>query len=403
MNPQDIKASFEARQKAVHALRELGDETRGREMTGEEQEIFDRQNADIDALDTSIKEGLRQLEREAESAKALDEFRSYGDLSIIPDSAKTDDGSVDEGELFRKLANNEIRSFESFASEKRDLTKGTNSEGGFTVESTMYDRIMAKLEASSQILGAGVTIVNTTSGEDLLVPKTTTNAAGALVAEGAGYAEADPVFAQVTLGAYKYGNLIQVSEELLADSAFDIAGFLADTGGAGIGRAFAQDVAAGSGSSRPKGIAEATTSFGTSASATTITAANIFEVWSTMPTQYRNPETKWIMSPGAEKLIRLLVDSNGQYIWQPGLTAGPPANLVGYDVVVDSYIDAPTSGKKALLFCHMPSFFVRIAGGVEVATSSDYAFNAGLVTYRFTMRADCDGIDDNGLGRLTQA
>ena len=109
------------------------------------------------------------------------------------------------------------------------------------------------------------------------------------------------------------------------------------------------------------------------------------------------------MSPGAEKLIRLLVDSNGQYIWQPGLTAGTPANLVGYDVVVDSSIDAPTSGKKALLFCHMPSFFVRIAGGVEVATSSDYAFNAGLVTYRFTMRADCDGIDDNGLGRLTQA
>jgi len=267
----------------------------------------------------------------------------------------------------------------------------------------MYDRIVAKLETSSQILGAGVTVINTTGGEDLLIPKTTTNAAGALVAEGAGYAEADAVFAQVVLGAFKYGNLIQVSEELIADSAFDIAGFLADTGGAGIGRAFAADVAAGSGSSRPKGIANACTSFGTSASATTITAANVFEIWGTMGTQYRTPETKFIMSPGAEKLIRLLVDSNGQYIWSPGLVAGTPANLIGYEVVTDSNIDAPTSGKRALLFAHMPSFFVRMAGGVEVATSSDYAFNAGLVTYRFTMRADCDGVDDNGLGCLTQA
>jgi HK97 family phage major capsid protein len=402
MNHQDIKRSFEARQTAVHSLRELGDEVRGREMTAEEQETFDRNNSEIDVLDGAIDEGLRQLARDEKSAKALDEFRSYGDLSILPDSV-VEDGRVDEAELFRQLANNEIRSFESLASERRDLTAGTGSAGGFTVQSTMYDRIMAKLEASSQILGAGVTVVNTTSGEDLLIPKTTTNTAGALVAEGAAYAEADPVFAQVTLGAYKYGNLVQASQELLSDSAFDVQGFLADTGGAGIGRAFAQDVAAGSGSSRPKGIAEATTSFGTSASATTITAANIFEVWSTMPTQYRTPETKWIMSPGAEKLIRLLVDSNGQYIWSPGLVAGTPANLIGYEVVTDSYIDAPTSGKKALLFCHMPSFFVRIAGGVDVATSADYAFNQGLVTFRFTLRADCDGVDDAGLGRLTQA
>ena len=170
MNHQDIKRSFEARQKAVHVLRELGDEVRDREMTGEEQEVFDRNNTDIDTLDASIKEGLRQLERDAESAKALDEFRSYGDLSIIPESAKTEDGSVDEGELFRKLANNEIRSFESFASEQRDQTKGSNAAGGFTVAQTMYDRIVAKLETSSQILGAGVTVINTTSGEDILIP-----------------------------------------------------------------------------------------------------------------------------------------------------------------------------------------------------------------------------------------
>ena len=102
-------------------------------------------------------------------------------------------------------------------------------------------------------------------------------------------------------------------------------------------------------------------------------------------------------------MIRLLTDGNSQYIWQPGLTAGTPANLVGYDVFTDSNLDAATSGKRALVFAHMPSFFVRLAGGLNLATSADYAFNADLITIRATMRGDSDVVDTNGIGCLTQA
>jgi HK97 family phage major capsid protein len=41
-----------------------------------------------------------------------------------------------------------------------------------------------------------------------------------------------------------------------------------------------------------------------------------------------------------------------------------------------------------VLFGHMPSYKVRMAGGLQVASSSDYAFNTDTVTYRFTMRVD---------------
>jgi HK97 family phage major capsid protein len=106
--------------------------------------------------------------------------------------------------------------------------------------------------------------------------------------------------------AWKFAALTQVSQELLADSSFDVASFVTNAGGAGVTRAMGAEFSNGSGSSRPKGIAQAATSFGTSASATTITAANIFEVWSTMPQPYKNTETAWLMSPEAEKTIRLL-------------------------------------------------------------------------------------------------
>jgi hypothetical protein len=42
MTPNDIQAAFEARQSAVHQLRELADETRDREMTGDETQTIEK-------------------------------------------------------------------------------------------------------------------------------------------------------------------------------------------------------------------------------------------------------------------------------------------------------------------------------------------------------------------------
>jgi HK97 family phage major capsid protein len=73
-----------------------------------------------------------------------------------------------------------------------------------------------------------------------------------------------PVFGQTTLGAFKYAGFTQVSQELLSDSLFNVAGFVADQGGRAVARGFGADLSNGSGSSKPKGVAQAATSFGTS-------------------------------------------------------------------------------------------------------------------------------------------
>ena len=403
MNPTDIQRAFGERQNAVNELRTLVEEAEGEEFSDEQQATYDRINADIDTLDGRIDTGLRHLDREAKAHDALDQFRNYNDLTT-PAVESAVDPKIDDETLFRQLVTGEIRSFESQPSEQRDQTKGTDSEGGYTVPQSMYDRIWGKLEEESMVIRAGATVIRTSGGEDLLVPVVTTNPSVTTpTAEAAAISEADSVFAQRNLGAYRYAALTQCSHELLADSAFNIAGFVADQGGKAVSRGFGADITNGSGSSKPKGIAQAATSFATSATATTITAANLIEVWSTMPTPYKNTDTAWIMSPEAVKLIRSLVDSNGQYIWQPGLQAGTPANLLGYNVWIDGNIDAATSGKRAVVFAHMPSFAVRIAGGLQVDRSDDYAFANALVTFRFQLRGDSLALDENGIGCLTQA
>ena len=400
MSPADIRASFEARQHAVSELRRLVEATDG-ELSAEQQTEFERQNAAIDDLDVRIRSGLDHIEREQKAAEALDEFRAYGDLTTPHERAV--DSTVDEEQLFRQLVSGEIRSFTSMPSEARDMTKGTATAGGNIVHSSMFDRIFDKLEEESVVIRAGATVINTAGGEDILVPKVTTNPTGALVAEAAAISESDPVLGQVTLGAFKYAALTQVSTELLEDSMFNVSNFVTNIGGQAVTRALGADLSNGSGSSKPKGIAQAATSFGTSATATTITFANLVEVESTMPIPYKNTDTKWIISPEAAKVIRLLTDDDSRPLWEASLQLGYPDRLLGYEVFQDGHIDAATSGKRAVVFAHMPSYAVRLAGGLQVDRSDDFAFNTGLVTFRYQIRGDGDGIDDNGIGCLTQA
>src|SRR5207244_5912406 len=87
--------------------------------------------------------------------------------------------------------------------EERVLSKLTAGAGGNIVPVSFYDRLMAHLVEVSGILQAGPTILNTDSGEQIQVPKTTTHPVAALVAEAGTLAASDPVFAQGALGAYK--------------------------------------------------------------------------------------------------------------------------------------------------------------------------------------------------------
>ena len=102
MSPLDVQRAFEAREQAVHSLRELATEARDREFTAEESEVYDRQNAAIDDLDARIDTGLRSLQREAKAAEALETFRHYNDITTAPVENAVDPKTDDET-LFRQL------------------------------------------------------------------------------------------------------------------------------------------------------------------------------------------------------------------------------------------------------------------------------------------------------------
>jgi HK97 family phage major capsid protein len=86
--------------------------------------------------------------------------------------------------------------------------------------------------------------------------------------------------------------------------------------------------------------------------------------------------------------MRKLRDGDGTYLYQ--VNVGQPDTFAGYSVIENPAMAAVATGAKSVLFGHMPSFKVRVAGGIQVATSTDYAFNTDTTTFRVMMRVDGD-------------
>jgi HK97 family phage major capsid protein len=94
------------------------------------------------------------------------------------------------------------------------------------------------------------------------------------------------------------------------------------------------------------------------------------------------------MSKSGISSARKLKDGAGNYIWLDNAENGQPAQLLGYPVYENPAVPAVAVGAKSVLFGHQPSFVTRVAGGIRVDQSNDYAFNEDVVTYRGLIRLD---------------
>ncbi|MEU2311173.1 phage major capsid protein [Streptomyces albidoflavus] len=367
-------------------------ETEGRGLSAEEDETYQRLTGDLDQIDARVKD-MTEAEQRAADAEA-----AFGKLLARP---QTEDrkAPVEDSDL-RRWARGEIRSFEVAPSEEaRDLVKGTPTAGGHTVPTTFYGQLIEHLIEVSGVMMAGPTVINTSSGENIDMPVTTAHTTAALVAEGGTIPEADPAFAKRTLGAYKYGDLLQISSELLTDSAFNLEEYLSRTAGRALGNAFGAHAILGTGTNQPTGVVTSATSGKTGAGAVAgaFTADDLIDLYYSVIAPYRNSTScAWLMRDATMGAVRKLKDQQGQYLWQPSIQVGVPDTLLGKPVHTDPNVAAVGTGAKSVVFGDFSQYAVRMAGGVRFERSDSFAFNTDLVTYRAIIRADGVTLDQTG-------
>ncbi|HMR95183.1 MAG TPA: phage major capsid protein [Microthrixaceae bacterium] len=382
------RRAFDEKLRAETEIRSIFDAADGRDLTGEELASVDRLDGEVRSLGDRVSELMEQEQRSRDAADAL--------ARLAPVDESDGGADVDDvGAQLRSFLRGEQRSV-VVAPERRDLVKGTATAGGNTVPTTFYGRLVEHMVEVSGVLAAGPTLLETASGESIEVPTTTAFSTAALTAEAVAIAESDPAFAKRTLGAYKYGATIQVSRELIDDTAVDLLGFIAAQAGRAVGNALGAALVTGSGSSQPAGVATQATA-GKTGAATTPTTDDLIDLMYSVISPYRaSSSCCWMFRDATAAHLRKLKDDNGQYLWQPSLVLGQPDMLLGKPVATDPNVAAADNSAKSVLFGDFAAYWVRLAGGVRFERSDDFAFSSDLVTFKVVARADGMTVDQTG-------
>jgi HK97 family phage major capsid protein len=379
MSETFLKAQAEARAKAWESAKALLDRAseEKRDLTAEEQVQFDRINSELDERAAAIDNIRRIEEREAKAAEAARGFE------VVTGASASDT------DLLRAIARGEVRSHNF---EARTLTPSEN-----LVPVTFFDQVWQKAREVGPMLRVS-NILNTASGEDIRFPNLTAYSTAAQVAAGGTIGASDPTFSSVVLGAYKQAFLVAVAEELLSDSGVNLEDELARAGGNSIGTQVNTLLTTGSGSDEPNGAVTAASSAVAGTAALGIpTGDNIVDLFYSLDGAVRSaPGFAFMASPTTIASIRKIKDTTGQYLFQPSLALGTPDTLLGRALIENPAMASGTSA-KSIVAGDWNAYRVRVAGGLQVAQSSDYQFNLGLVNYRFQIRVDGDLMDSAAL------
>lgn len=115
--------------------------------------------------------------------------------------------------------------------------------------------------------------------------------------------ESDDSFGQVSIGAYKLGTLIKVSNELLNDSVFPLEGYISKEFARRIGAKEEDSFFNGDGDGKPVGIFHSTggAQVGvTAASTSAITADEIIDLFYSLGASYRK-KAVWVLNDATLK------------------------------------------------------------------------------------------------------
>lgn len=384
-------------------------ESEKRDPSAEEREQFDRLMASADVQLRDI-ERLERLERDEAGLAAIPETRA---ARREPETA-TATGMVPRA--IKRTATPEYRqAFQDFLRfgsaspelraghatfEVRDLSVGTTTAGGYTVPDDFESSILAVLRDETPM--RGVSTVQTRSN-DTKFPLITTHATAAWQTENSTYTGgSDTVFDQLEIEALKAGTIIKVSEELLMDSATDVEALVRDEIVQSIGVLENTAYTVGNGTTQPQGITGRAAAGVTAASATALTTDELLDLQHSVKAGYRR-RARFMCEDASLKVVRKLKTSDGQYIYQPGLTLGAPDVLLGNPLTTNEDMASIATGAISFLYGDFSRFYIVDRAGIFVQRLNERYADAGQVGFRVFHRTDSNLMLTEAVKKLTQA
>ena len=338
---------------------------KGEALEGESQARFEKLTSEA----ATVAAAIRSEKEATEARSAADAVRAEYATAIAPKVEKTE-GSNDE---LRALARNGgVQLFEY-----RDVSRST----GLGNPVTIADRVnVVAAQFNPFIDPAIVTVVRASTGNNIQFPRVTALGTAGSVAEAGTIGESDGTLSALSLTPVKYATIIQVTEELATDAAFDLSAMIADKCGA--------EVAVAHGAFAGTAVAAQATIGATGSGTVSInpTYTDLAKLKASVNQAYRRaPKAGWLMNDTTLGVVTGLVDTAGQPIFRPG-DANTPDRLLGAPIYSAALIDLTDDTAGAILFGDLGQIYTVLVGGVQVEVSREFAWNLGLISYKVQVR-----------------
>jgi len=370
------------RMAAIKACRNFLDSHRTERgtLSAEDDATYSRMEQEVTDLGKEIARLERQEALDAELSKPLSQ-----PITTRPFSAPSDKRGFRATDDYKGSFWNAMRSKYMRPEVVDALQVGTDSEGGYLVPDEFEHTLVKALEDENIFRTIARKI--TTSSGDRKIPLVTGHGEAKWIDEEGAFTDSDETFGQATLGAYKVGTLIKVSEELINDSAFDLESYIATEFGRRIGAKEEAAFFTGDGNGKPTGVLNSAQLGLTAGAAAAITADELIDLYYSLRAPYRK-NAVWLLNDSTVKAIRKLKDANGQYLWQPAMTAGTPDTILGRPVMTSVFMPELKAGEKTIAFGDFSYYWIADREGRTFRRLGELYAPNGQVGFIGSQRVD---------------
>ncbi|MBP6985874.1 MAG: phage major capsid protein [Alphaproteobacteria bacterium] len=242
--------------------------------------------------------------------------------------------------------------------ESKSLSAGSDPDGGYLVPEALHFDIERDLKQSSILRRLAKVMQISTDAVEFLVSEGDAEAGWVSESQVRGET-ATPVFSKIKIPVHELYAKPRATQKLLDDSKVDVENWLSQKIAARMTQLENQAFLYGDGDNKPKGILNYEIDFN-SASKGKIQGFKsgkfggfmnpkeasdiLIDMVTSMKSTLLN-DCVWLMSRSAHGLIRKLKDSNGNYLWQPGIENDARPRLLGYPVEISD--DMPALNNEA--------------------------------------------------------
>ena len=361
--------------------------------------LEDTENEELRHLDEKIVELQKEIEKAEEEVRSTSVEKTIENKGEI----KMEKTQIELREQFMNALatpNKDVSKLEmrgagdGYTEGLGDAPHNVANKGQMNVPLTIEGAIRNAIDFNSDVLGLANVI--RTNGTHRIVLDASPASEARLVKEGASISSIDSEFVKVELGAYKYGEIVKFTREVVEDVNFNIVAHAGQRLGMAFAKAFEKAIITGTGNGQPQGLLSATpdnndmqkASQQVTAKKGAISANDVVASYYNLPHECRQ-NAVFVCHPDTVKALAMLQDANGRQLLTDGLEPGV-RTLMGCRVVECAYMPKlGTQGAKIGMFVDVKrALTVGVRSDVQVRQLHELYAVTDMVALVATARMD---------------